>query len=720
MAIDPYGPCPGGTGKKVKFCCPDLVNELDKITRMLDGDQPQACLDHITSLEAKHPGRACLCTLKASLQAELGQADQARASIETLLQTHPDNPIALADQAMLIASQQGPQAAAPVLSRALTASKGQIMPQVYAAIGEIAAQMIAGGHYLAARAHFLLQARLNPQDSRPVQALVQISTPREIPLLFKDDARFWPAPEDAPWRAEFDAAVHLAHGVEWYEAGERFARLSERHPESPAIWHNLAVIRGWLGDEPGMMEALRKVSSFEAPRLLPVEDAVEAEAMAILVDPVFNNDVVDELIVTFPVTDIEKLLTQLGSDRRAKSVPIEAVQSNPDQPPPRSAYWLLDKPIPETGKNLTLEQVPSVLATIAVYGRETDRAPRIEAELFRSDLRRATDLLVELCGDAVGISSDEQVVNRVQSSQMILSWHWRLPDDTPTDVAESLVTQQRRTTVLNRWSKLPQAVLGGKSPDQVAGDASQRTKLLAVTFLLELALDHHTATPMVNELRGRLGLPILGTIDPTTTKIAELPLVRLSRVQIDKTSDDDLVVIYRKGSMAGARIALKRASLEILNRPSLDAKIAKDTVYGMLSRLEEDPERAGELLTKARETAEAAGRSGAEWALDELVFRMRRGQASEAGRLLQHIQGTYGRDPNVRMALMQILQAFGIVGPDGRPTGGLGGPAAPANAPSILPPAGGAQPGKLWTPDGETGGGGVGGGKKPVIWTPGS
>jgi hypothetical protein len=31
MPIDAYSPCPGGTGKKIKFCCPDFLGELETI-----------------------------------------------------------------------------------------------------------------------------------------------------------------------------------------------------------------------------------------------------------------------------------------------------------------------------------------------------------------------------------------------------------------------------------------------------------------------------------------------------------------------------------------------------------------------------------------------------------------------------------------------------------------------------------------------------------------
>src|SRR5438105_3443141 len=72
MAIDPYAACPGGTGKKIKFCCPDLVHELEKVQKMLDGEQRAACLEYIDSLESKFPDRACLLSVKAMLQAQLG------------------------------------------------------------------------------------------------------------------------------------------------------------------------------------------------------------------------------------------------------------------------------------------------------------------------------------------------------------------------------------------------------------------------------------------------------------------------------------------------------------------------------------------------------------------------------------------------------------------------------------------------------------------------
>ena len=38
-------------------------------------------------------------------------------------------------------------------------------------------------------------------------------------------------------------------------AARKLLALAERVPSSPAIWHNLAMLRGWLADEAGAVEA---------------------------------------------------------------------------------------------------------------------------------------------------------------------------------------------------------------------------------------------------------------------------------------------------------------------------------------------------------------------------------------------------------------------------------------------------------------------------------
>src|SRR4051812_17304060 len=107
MSSDSYSPCPGGTGKKVKFCCPELVAELPKIDRMVEAEQRSACLDHIENLEKKYPGRACLQANKALVLGNMGRIDEANQVVGEILTTQPQNPVALGEKALLDATTLG-------------------------------------------------------------------------------------------------------------------------------------------------------------------------------------------------------------------------------------------------------------------------------------------------------------------------------------------------------------------------------------------------------------------------------------------------------------------------------------------------------------------------------------------------------------------------------------------------------------------------------------
>ena len=55
MPLDPYSLCPGGTGKKIKFCCHELLGDLEQLDRLVEGEQIEAALEQVTRLSEKHP-----------------------------------------------------------------------------------------------------------------------------------------------------------------------------------------------------------------------------------------------------------------------------------------------------------------------------------------------------------------------------------------------------------------------------------------------------------------------------------------------------------------------------------------------------------------------------------------------------------------------------------------------------------------------------------------
>ncbi|MFM9196742.1 MAG: tetratricopeptide repeat protein, partial [Planctomycetia bacterium] len=100
MPLDPYSPCPGGTGKKIKFCCSELVGDLEQLDRLTEGQQYAAALAEVEKLTQRHPGKPCLMAHRTRLQLATKQFAEAAAGSMAFLEACPDNPVALGQAAV--------------------------------------------------------------------------------------------------------------------------------------------------------------------------------------------------------------------------------------------------------------------------------------------------------------------------------------------------------------------------------------------------------------------------------------------------------------------------------------------------------------------------------------------------------------------------------------------------------------------------------------------
>src|SRR4051812_16812215 len=95
MAADIFAPCPCGSGKKFKFCCHAISDEMDRIIRLMEGNQPRVALQQLEQLAKKHPKNAWVGTTRAMLMLDLDEAPGARDVLKPLLEEHPDNELAI-------------------------------------------------------------------------------------------------------------------------------------------------------------------------------------------------------------------------------------------------------------------------------------------------------------------------------------------------------------------------------------------------------------------------------------------------------------------------------------------------------------------------------------------------------------------------------------------------------------------------------------------------
>lgn len=691
MALDAYSPCPGGTGKKIKFCCHDQLGELQAIERMLDGEQFQACLSLVQTGLAKTPDRACLLATRSLLLRATEQWDAAVEAAAEFLRLHPDNPIAWAEQAIVTASREGGKAAMPALQRALRGCGQQMQMRVYEAIGQVAEALAVQGELMAAAPLLLIQVSLNPDDSQPAMLLLELNRATDVPLLEKSERHLPEAPTDAPWKASYDEALDPVHAACWSEAAERLVALLERYPQEPALWRALATLRAWLADSEGCVAALAKYAALP----VPPEDAVESQALALTLTPDGLGDSADVLRLSFTVQDVEEVQTALAAAPQvvpARVDPRTVVQG--DEVPPKAVYYLLDRPPLEAATTPTLENTPRMYCQAMLFGRQTDREARLVLDGLRAWRQAEVTALVQnIAGPQLSGPTEASPVGKVSQTQDLLLPNFRLPEQATLDEMQQLSAASQREALLERWTQLPLGLLDGKTPREAAAQEPYRVRLLAAILLIESWFESRPEGFDLNWLREALGLPTLGPIDPKQVDLVTLPLVRLARVETAVLGDEELVGLFRVATTFGIAAAVKRLGEAFLQRPSLAEREEKLSVLANLSRIEGMSDRALDYLEQGRQAAVARKQSCASWDLMELPLRMSRGEANHLTRLMEHIQAKHLREPGVQEALFSFLVRIGAIRPDGMPTNlGAGGPAMAAAEPAP-------EPGKLWTPE---------------------
>jgi tetratricopeptide (TPR) repeat protein len=713
MALDVYQQCPGGIDRKIKFCgCKDILGDLNDMAEAVNSGQRAAVLSRVNSLLETNGSRACLLALKGTVQSQAGDFTGLAKTTEEFLDKFPENPVAFGLSAIVAATTADSDTAIDHLQRALAGVVGGMHEIIYEAIGFVGHLLLQQGDLLAAQGHLILQSSFMPEeDSRAFESLIRLHASPQMPLLLKQNIALVDPPENASWKERGENAMTSAHHGAWVDAIAEFCALAEENSQEPALWKNIAVLHGRLGREQDAAKAWRAYASCEA---VLEDDAVDAEALAQLLSA-SEEEMIHEVSQTYQITDAERALERLLSEKYVAKMPVDLNQlAEEDSPPPKGAFWLLDRTMPATGKGLKLDDVPNVLGEMYLYGKETDRDARLEFVVEKTaEFETKTSALRDLLGELGGPVQDEETVGEVPAADAALRWRWRLPNDTPMEEQRALIEEKRRDINLNQWPETPISELDGKRPAEVAGDPAYRVRLLAAILLLELAGEQSRSRFDFNELRAKLGLPTRVDIEPDGVDIAELPFVGLHLVPPEKLSDDDLATAYQRALMAHATRAILRFGAEVVKRASLRGKFETADVYDAMARAAFSADEALEYTDKAREAAVAAGQSPAPHLLRELDLRLTLGEGEECSRLIYTLQTNHVNEPGVAQALHSLFVQMGMITPDGKLT-----EAAMQHQRAQQAAVSGDQgTGELWTPDGATAP--TEDKEKPSIWVPG-
>ncbi|MCO6046109.1 hypothetical protein NG895_19590 [Aeoliella sp. ICT_H6.2] len=715
--MDPYTLCPCGSGKKLKFCCSDLIGEIEKIHRMIEGDQPRAALRHVEQTLAKRPGRASLLDLKAMLQMSLDEHDEAEATIQEFLKCEPDSPAAHAHHAMLLADKGETVEAVDALQAALERVETNLPQRVLEAIGAVGHALLMSGDVVAARAHlWLYEAIAGGNDHRALELLVRMNQMSGLPLLLRDRMALRGLPADHPVAAEIEVIRRMAAAGRWRASAAQLDELLPDHLDQPLFFYNRALLSGYLADRKNFAAGMR----LYARQDIPADDAAEAEALAQLVDPELRDEAAHAVKLVFELKDEDALVERIAGSKLMQNMNLSPEELEGfEGPKPRGYYMLLDREIPEETESLTRDDVPHVLGFVAHFGRQTDRAERLELTTDRdAKFEKTIETLRAELGDAVGEQQDEVDLGEAQhGGDAALSWRWHLPPATSAQKRRELLREERQVALLERWPNTPRAALGGKTPLEAVGVEELQLPLLAAVLLLEQGSNNVGFGETFVELRKKLGLAQHETVPADQVDADTVPVVRVSRIDLAALSSAELAMLYKRCVLVNATDALGHILREALKRDDFDSSLPRPKLYEQLFTVEEDSEKAVAVLDEARTWAKSEGESCGHWDMLELQLHIAENNSEGANRVLTHLRDEHMDEPEIAQQIYQLLYMIGAIPPDAGMGGGAPGPAGipsdiPAGAAAQMPSA---PPNEsaIWTPGGETESAG-----KSKLWTP--
>ncbi len=726
MAIDPYSPCPGGTGKKIKFCCSELVGDLDQLDRLVEGQQLSAAREMVDRLATRQPGKACLLSTKVKLALADRKIGEASAAATEFVTACPDNPMAMAQSALCEALVGRLQESATAFDKAREACGAEVLPDVAriaASLAQVAAQLGSVG-FAQGLLEWIEEKQLASEDERRMLA-ARIGM-AGVPAALRSRPPIENPPEDSPWRFEFDRAVEHARAFRLSKALTTFRSLKGVAGDCRAVHANIAILCELLARPFEAAEAWLKVAASAG---MSADDSVEATGRAIELEHEADPDRSPTISLVSLVgamhgrtpEEIELVEDKLRHDVRFQAVPFDRGEwVSKNRVPPRSVWRIGEAgPKPDDPQRL--------LASLLIFGRQTDREPEAVLQGFEPDANEAKPVVEPLLGTTFtkddsrqggGTTPTAWLVNTQYMVRLSEPPRERPASDQPS-LVDTLMARQRELLwdrFVAMWPEAALPELLGKTPREAIASREGRMRVLAMIEDGEAASRQPDAPPAWARVRERLSLEAPKPIE-SKKPLEEVPPMRWHRVALRELPLEELRGMLVAGAATGFDTASERAATELVSRPDATPEDRWEA-YGLLEERAQSSVRKLEIIKELRSIAASLKASDGMIDAAELRVRLQRGDEAEIMRLLDHVGREHGRDEKVIRAVTDVLAEAGIdlsamAGRGGMPAGGAAGPAAQIPA---------AEPGKLWTPDGGTASAGrtePGGSEKKTLWTPG-
>jgi tetratricopeptide (TPR) repeat protein len=276
--IDPYSPCPCGSGKKSKWCCLPLYADLEKAWKQHADGQHEAAIKTLDELVAANPDNPEAYGQKAVMQREMGLDDEADKSLDQAFQLNPNYAFGHYLRGRF-REQEGEVAGALLLYRKAAAlydpETHEVLAEIYGAMAEAEMKL---NRPVAARAALQIAILHDPANPGYRKVMENVfGSQSTLPESARKEYTFQPLPRDAApeKKRSWQRALAQQSTGKLEDAVKAFEETTAADPDNSAGWYNLALSRAWLGDNAGALQALDDVVRREP------DESAAAEAWAL-------------------------------------------------------------------------------------------------------------------------------------------------------------------------------------------------------------------------------------------------------------------------------------------------------------------------------------------------------------------------------------------------------------------------------------------------------
>lgn len=627
MALDPYAPCPCGSGKKFKWCCQPIHEQINQAFSQDAQGQHETALKLMDQVVHEHAGNPEAWGRQAQLLYNNGRPDDAEAALQKAFAINPDYPFGLLLRGMMRA-HEGELPGALLLFRKAAAAYDpearDLLGQLYSMIADAEMKL---NKPVAARAALRIAAHCLPADQQLRQGLEQAFGPESrLPETVRRDYTLLPAGPSVggAGRAQWDAALAAVGSANLSRLAQAFETVTAASAGDAAAWYNLGLVRAWLGENRGAVEALDRYIELEGDEARAAGAMALTEVLRLAHGLEEQTDYVEYSSV-MQLRDPQAFVRVLQDwDGRGRLIGTQARQEE---------QFLM---------TVVLEPSTGVLATrsaatearlgaylvvsgdlVRLWGPSKERQERA-----LMDLRQAVGPGLSPPQSDVGPASFGDVL----AGALIF----------PVGLTDPALIEQRAKDYATNyyeetWPHQPLKALGRTAPAEAAGDPVRRKRLRGVIqFLQECAAQTSLQGYDFDRLRRKLGL--LGGAAPSADGAADLRSLgaeELAGVDVAGLNDEQLDQGYQAAQKLGAQDLAGRFAEALVARPPSAAKPDRYVWYNFLVQralAEGNTDRALQLLEGAEQADREhnAGQRANDYAQRRGQVHVKRGDAAQA------------------------------------------------------------------------------------------